>query len=180
MTQRVRTTKSLARRIDLQYFKELHPLRRWRLYLSILAPLLAVGGVLWFTAQRATGQKVYSSGPLSASHVMLGKKCELCHVTRGGFRKQVNDRACLVCHDAPAHHPTFVTFTPACGSCHVEHQSSPRLAQTRDAGCAQCHADLKSNSGELKYYRSVSGFDSHHPEFSPLAERGCRSGNHKT
>ena len=42
MTRRVRTTKTLAKRMDLMYFSHPHPLRRWRLYLSILIPVLAV------------------------------------------------------------------------------------------------------------------------------------------
>ncbi len=168
MTQRVRTTKGLAKRMDLQYFTHLHPLRRWRMYLSIAVPVIAV---VWFFSQRASGQKVYSSGPVSASHAFFGKKCELCHVTEGGvFRKQVNDKACLACHDAPPHHPTLVTFTPTCGSCHVEHKSSLRLAHTMDAGCVQCHSDLKVKSGDLKFAKDVSGFDHQHPEFAPLRE----------
>ncbi|MGO9565426.1 MAG: hypothetical protein ACLPPV_22525, partial [Candidatus Korobacteraceae bacterium] len=88
MARRVRTTKTLAKRMDLMYFSRPHPLRQWRFYLSLLVPVIAV---IWFTSQRASGQKVYSSGPLSASHAVFGKKCELCHVTEGGvFRKQVS------------------------------------------------------------------------------------------
>jgi hypothetical protein len=166
MTRRVRTTKTLAKRMDLMYFSRPHPLRRWRLYLSILIPVLAV---LWFTSQRAAGQKIYSSGPLSASHAVFGKKCELCHVTENGsFRKEVKDSACLACHDAPGHHPTQVTFTPTCSSCHVEHKGSLRLAHTSDSACGQCHTNLHIKTGELKYYQSIRDFDRHHPEFAPL------------
>ena len=163
--RRVRTTKSLARRMDLQYFTKLHPLRQWRMWLSIAVPVVAV---IWFFSARAAGQKVYSSGPLSAQHAFFGKKCELCHVTRGFFHKEVKDTACLSCHDAPAHHPTQVTFTPSCGSCHVEHKSSLQLAHTMDAGCTQCHGNLEVRSGEVKYERSIEGFDHHHPEFAAL------------
>ncbi len=152
--------------MDLMYFSHPHPLRRWRLYLSILVPVLAV---VWFSAQRASGQKVYSSGPLSASHAVFGKKCELCHVTQGGvFRKEVSDSACLSCHDAPGHHPQQVTFTPSCGSCHLEHKGSLRLAHTMDSACAQCHTDLHIKSGELKYYKTIRDFDNQHPEFAAL------------
>ncbi len=166
MPRRVRTTKTLAKRMDLMYFSRPHPLRRWRLYLSILVPVLAV---VWFSSQRASGQKVYSSGPLSASHAVFGKKCELCHVTQGGvFRKEVSDSACLSCHDAPGHHPQQVTFTPTCGSCHLEHKGSLRLAHTMDSACSQCHTDLRIKSGELKYDRAIRDFDDHHPEFAVL------------
>ena len=166
MPRRVRTTKALAKRMDLMYFSHPHPLRRWRLYLSVAVPVLAL---IWFTAQRARGEKVYSSGPLSASHAVFGKNCELCHVTKGGvFHKEVNDSACLSCHDAPGHHPQQVTFTPTCGSCHVEHKGSLRLAHTMDSACGQCHTDLHIKNGELKYVQKISGFDRHHPEFAAL------------
>ncbi|MGC2112215.1 MAG: hypothetical protein WA655_22035 [Candidatus Korobacteraceae bacterium] len=177
MARRVRTTKSVAKRVDLQYFKSLHPLRRWRLYLSIAVPVIAV---VWFVSQRASGQKVYSSGPLSASHAVFGKQCEVCHVTQAGvFRKEVNDNACLRCHDAPAHHPNKVTFTPTCGSCHIEHQGSLRLAHTKDLSCAQCHTNLHVRTGELKYVSTIHDFDHHHPEFAVFRTGGFDPGTVK-
>ncbi|HTZ95057.1 MAG TPA: hypothetical protein VMB18_01585 [Terriglobales bacterium] len=164
--RRVRTTKTLAKRIDLQYFSRPHPFRRWRLWLSVAIPVVALG---WFVAQRATGQKVYSSGPLSFSHAVLGKRCEVCHVTQAAvFRNEVTDAACLKCHDAPAHHPQQATFTPSCGSCHLEHKGSVRLASTIDASCTQCHGDLHSKTGTVQYVRNINNFDHQHPEFSPL------------
>jgi len=186
MTRRVRNTKSLAKRMDLQYFKEMHPLRQWRRWLAIGVPIVALG---WFVTARATGQgqKVYSSGQLSAHHAFFGKKCELCHVTKGFFHKEVADSACLSCHDAPAHHPKDVRADfkqPTCGSCHVEHRSSQQLAKTMDSGCTECHSDLKAvansqvadqlaqrdqkDAGDNEAFRmtSVEGFDHHHPQFS--------------
>ena len=63
MLRRTRTTKKLAKRIDLQYFARPHPFRRWRFWLSVAVPVIALG---WFVTQRAQGgQKVYSSGPLA-------------------------------------------------------------------------------------------------------------------
>jgi hypothetical protein len=166
MARRVRTTKNLAKRMDLQYFKQAHPLRSWRLWLSILVPVVAV---VWFVAQRANSQKVYSSGPLSASHAVLGKNCNVCHVTTlGFFRAKVNDDACLKCHDAPAHHGEKVAFTVTCGSCHVEHTGSLRLASTENVACTQCHADLRTRSGSPQYVRDVKDFDKEHPEFAAL------------
>ncbi|MGD0930474.1 MAG: hypothetical protein ABR902_07480 [Candidatus Korobacteraceae bacterium] len=174
MPRRVRTTKSLARRMDLQYFTRSHPLRRWRLYLSLAIPVIAV---VWFLSQRATGQKVYSSGPLSASHAVFGKRCEVCHVTQAGvFRREVSDHACERCHDAPAHHPHKAAFTPACASCHQEHQGSLRLARTSDNSCAQCHTNLRVRAGEPKYVATIQGFDRHHPEFAVLRPGGSDPG----
>jgi hypothetical protein len=166
MLRRIRTTKNLAKRMDLQYFRQAHPLRSWRLWLSILVPVAAVG---WFAAQRATSQKIYSSGPLSASHAVLGKKCNLCHVTTlGFFRAKVSENACLDCHDAPAHHSDKVASTVSCGSCHIEHTGSPRLANTQDASCTRCHANLSTRNGSLQYVRTVGDFDKGHPEFAVL------------
>lgn len=166
MLRRVRTTKKLAKRMDLQYFAKPHPLRRWRLWLSVLVPVVAV---VWFVAARAHGQKVYSSGPLAASHAVFGKRCEVCHdTTLGFFRAKVSDNACLKCHDAPAHHVDKVAFTVTCGSCHVEHKGSLKLASTSDSSCTQCHADLRTRSGTPQYVRAVRDFDHQHPEFAPL------------
>jgi Cytochrome c7 and related cytochrome c len=164
MPRRVRTTKNLAQRMDLQYFTRPHPFRSWRLWLSILIPVVAVG---WFVVQRANSQKVYSSGPLSAAHAVLGKQCGICHVTtKGAFRARVSDDACSKCHDAPPHHPDRVTFTASCSSCHIEHQGSLRLASTKDEGCIQCHKDLVTRNGKLLYARVVTEFNQQHPEFA--------------
>ncbi|MGH9528880.1 MAG: cytochrome c3 family protein, partial [Terriglobales bacterium] len=166
MPRRIRTTKNLARRIDLQYFKQTHPLRSWRLVLSILIPAVALG---WFGILRAHNQKIYSSGPLSAAHAMLGKQCNVCHVSMlGFFRAKVNDDACSACHGAPAHHPDSVAFKVSCSSCHVEHKGSLRLASTTDAACTQCHADLHTRNGILQYARVVKDFDKQHPEFAAM------------
>jgi hypothetical protein len=186
MTRRVRNTKSLAKRMDLQYFTHMHPLRKWRRWLAIGIPVIAV---VWFVSARATGEgkKVYSSGPVSAHHAFFGKRCELCHVTQGFFHKEVKDTACLSCHDAPAHHPTEVRADfkqPACGSCHVEHRASQQLAKTMDSGCTECHADINaaaksdvadkvakestSSNGNSFDKLHVAGFDHDHPQFDPF------------
>src|SRR5438067_915692 len=123
MIRRTRTTKTLAKRMDLQYFTRSTPFRRWRLLLSIAAPVLAL---LWILGQRATGhpQRPYSSGPLSSSHAVFTSQCNLCHVQQAGaFRHDVEDKACLGCHDAPLH-TAKQSFTPECGSCHAEHKGS--------------------------------------------------------
>jgi len=166
MPRRVRTTKNLAQRMDLQYFKQPHPLRTWRLWLSIVVPVIAVA---WFAAERASSQKILSSGPLSAAHAVLGKKCNVCHVTTLRiFRAKVSDDACSKCHDAPAHHADKVASTVSCGSCHLEHKGSLRLASTDDASCTQCHADLRTRGGNPQYVRAVKDFDREHPEFAAL------------
>ena len=168
MLRRTRTTKTLARRIDLQYFTRPHGLRRWRFWLSLTVSVLALG---WLLTQRVQGgQKAYSSGPLSSSHAVFTQQCSLCHVTRAGaFFRDVKAEACLACHDAPVHHQNQ-TFTPACSSCHLEHRGSLRLAATSEASCTQCHADLRVRGRVSLYAASVSSFERNHPEFSLLTK----------
>ncbi len=162
---RIRTAKTVAKRIDLQYFTRLYPLRRWRLMLSIAVPLVA--GV-WLLGERAAGnQDVYTSGPLSSAHSAFAAQCNVCHVRQADFRAHVPDKQCISCHDAPVH-SVKQTFTPACSSCHVEHQGRMRLAATADSGCAQCHSDVHTTDGKLDIEAHVSDFDNRHPEFAPL------------
>jgi len=169
MLRRTRSTKTLARRIDLQYFTRPHPFRRWRFWLSVAVPVIALG---WLFTQRVQGgQKAYSSGPLSRSHAAFTQQCNLCHISRVGiFAKNVSDDACLSCHDAPIHQANQ-TFAPACSSCHLEHKGAVRLAATSDNNCTQCHAQLETRGGAPHYASSIGSFDKKHPEFAPIAKR---------
>jgi hypothetical protein len=162
---RIRTAKTVAKRIDLQYFAKLHPFRRWRLWLSIAVPVIALG---WLVGENTfRGQHVYNSGPLSSAHAVFGDQCALCHVRTAGFSAPVEDKTCLSCHNAPVHNQKQ-TFIPACSSCHVEHKGRMRLAATADTACTQCHSDLKTKDGSLSFQAHISGFDSGHPQFAAL------------
>jgi hypothetical protein len=168
MLRRTRTTKKLARRIDLQYFAHPHPLRRWRFWLSVTIPVLALGWLL--TQQVQGGQKAYSSGPLAQAHAVFTQQCALCHIARtGAFFKEVRDEACLSCHDGPIHHANQ-RFSPRCSSCHMEHRGVVRLSATTDASCTQCHAQLQTRDGQPHFVAAISGLDRSHPEFSALAK----------
>jgi hypothetical protein len=162
MLRRNRTTKALARRIDLEYFSRPHWFRRWRLWLSIGVPAIVLA---WFFVQHAQGgQRAYSSGPLSHSHAAFTKQCGVCHVQQAGaFFREVKDEACLRCHDGPVHHENQ-KFTPACTSCHVEHKGASRLSATSDTNCTQCHSELRTKSGGPKYDAAIAGFDLKHPD----------------
>jgi hypothetical protein len=165
---RIRTAKTLAKRIDLQYFAKLTPFRRWLLLLSIALPLLAAGWILATTAFHQ--QNVYSSGPLSAVHAVFADQCALCHVRSTSYNAPVVDNTCLSCHNAPAH-TVRQTFTPACSSCHIEHRGRLRLAATADNGCTQCHNNLKANDGTPSYDPHISNFDHGHPQFAVLRQK---------
>lgn len=165
MAGRTRTTKKLAQRINLEYFKTLRGIPRWR---RILSGAFVIVGLAWLGWHAVAGSpKPYNAGPLGHAHALLGQKCSACHVSQASYRKSATDQACLACHDGPIHHADQ-TFTPSCSSCHVEHQGTLRLASTTDRACTQCHADLKTTHGPAKIVSNIRGFDSSHPEFAAL------------
>jgi hypothetical protein len=163
MAGRTRTTKKLAQRIDLNYFKRLYPLPRWRRILSIALVAL---GVVWLLFAR---ERPYNAGPLAHSHALLGRNCNACHAVTSGFGKKVTDQQCKSCHDGPIHQEKQ-KFTPSCTDCHVEHQGSFRLAATRDEACTQCHATFATK---------VTSFDSGHPDFKIPPDSGTIKLNHE-
>ena len=120
------STKKLAQRIDMDYFKRPHPFRRLRSILSICLPLLALVWLGWYALAR--NNRVYSSGTLSRSHAVLTQQCGACHVKESGsFSAKASDRACESCHDGPIHHaksdlPAELFFVPSrasrpCAAC---------------------------------------------------------------
>jgi hypothetical protein len=175
MAGRARTTKKLAQRIDLNYFKRRSPFRRWQRGLSMGLPVLAV---VWLGGYAVTrNARVYSAGAIHSAHQVFGRNCGACHVKAGLFERKVEDHACLTCHNGPIHQErqqlTASNPTLSCKSCHVEHLGSMRLAATRDADCVRCHEDLAQHTkGHPDYAIRVTGFvGAEHPEFRP-----CRPG----
>ena len=165
MAGRTRTTKKLAQRIDLNYFKRAYPIPRWRRILSIAAAGL---GLAWLGWAGLTGkQSAFNAGPLAKGHVILTNNCASCHVSTGGFGTRITETACLACHDAPVHQAKQ-TFTPSCTSCHVEHQGAFRLSAASEASCTQCHNDLKTTDGKAQFAASIASFNSGHPDFAAI------------
>jgi len=168
---RVRTTKALAQRIDLNYFKRAIPLRRWRFWLCLLLPVISfvwIGGKLV-----VRDYQPYSSGPLSAGHVLLTRDCTTCHLPEksAGFFEHASDKACMTCHDGPRHQ-AMQKYEPECGTCHVEHRGGARLIATSNQSCAQCHANLDAAATETPHYeRKLSSFNEDHPEFRLFNEK---------
>ena len=79
---RTRTTKKLAQRIDLNYFKRPTSLKRAKFWLSLWLPLLAL---IWIAWRGFSGDpRVYSSGRMSEPHAVLEKECAACHVRKAG------------------------------------------------------------------------------------------------
>lgn len=168
MAGRIRTAKTLAQRIDLDYFKRLSPLRRWKFLLSVG---LSVVAAVWVLGASVTGhRRPYSAGPMSPPHAFVSQRCEVCHATTAGFfRKHVDDEACKACHDGPLHHARQ-TFTPSCGACHTEHRGAVRLGDVSDQLCTQCHADLRSRDGHTQFEKRIVNFNGSHPEFAAVRE----------
>lgn len=171
---RTRTTKKLAQRIDLNYFKRSTTLKRAKLWLSVGAPALAVAWIAWHEIARDS--RVYSSGTLSEAHAVLDRECAACHVkTAGAFSAKASDAACLSCHDGPTHHATTTTESvsdsaPRCADCHVEHRGRVRLRATSDDNCAYCHSDLKSVRTATSFASRIRSFNDGHAEFAPVRD----------
>jgi hypothetical protein len=166
MAGRTRTTKKLAQRIDLNYFKRAYAIPRWRRILSIGVTGV---GLLWLIAAGLGGkQSPYNAGPLAHPHALLTRNCAACHRTDGtAFARKVSDTACLACHDGPIHQAEQ-TFTPACMDCHVEHQGAFRLSEIREEACTQCHSNLKTKTGLMTVAAKVTSFAGGHPEFAAV------------
>lgn len=165
---RARTTKKLAQRIDLNYFKRPTPLKHAKFWLSLGVPVLAL---LWIAGRGISGdRRVYSSGRLSRAHAVLEKNCAACHVRQaGGFAAKAADRACLDCHDGPAHHASQIA-PPPCATCHAEHRGRVSLAAASDQACATCHANLSKSHPDTRYASRIHSFEEGHPEFAALRQ----------
>jgi hypothetical protein len=156
MSGRPRNTKKLAQRIDLNYFKRLYPIPRWRRILTVA--LLGVAA-LWLGWDILGNQRrAFSAGPLSPSHARSTGDCAACHAGQTALGRKVTDAACLRCHDGPIHH-TEQSFNPPCAECHFGHGGAFVAASIRSEACTQCHAGLKTK---------IASFGRGHPEFAAL------------
>ena len=175
---RVRDTKRVAQRLDLNYLKGpalLGILRRritWAMVavaaLAAVPLVLGVGG----------SKKALLSGPVSSAHAIFEDRCEQCHTQAFG---SVPDRACETCHDGPAH-PAKAADTarpnssPPCAQCHQEHRGVPELARVNNRNCTACHANLSEHASGVKLAaREISAFrPGKHPEFAPRSQADAR------
>jgi hypothetical protein len=163
---RTRTTKKLAQRIDLNYFKRPTPLKRAKLWLSLLLPLLALVWIAWrgFSGDH----RVYSSGRMSRAHAVLEKECAACHVQQAdSFSAKADSRACASCHDGPVHHSP-PERSPNCAACHTEHRGRVNLLAASNQACGACHRDLQSKGPGSKYENHIVSLEDSHPEFAAV------------
>lgn len=170
MAIRQRTSKSIAQRHDLNYFKHGSDVRRWQWLIAAIAMALTLLWLGLYTSRKSAA--LFLQGPMSSSHAVFGQNCGACHQPsmRRVFanRRHVTDSACLVCHVAPPHHQEQVTFTPQCGSCHVEHRGAMRLSAVSDSMCTQCHSKLSARTAPLDVAGNIHSFTRGHPDFRPL------------
>jgi hypothetical protein len=171
---RTRTTKKLAQRIDLNYFKRATPLKRAKFWLSVGLPMLVVAWIVWLAVARDS--HVYSSGRLSEAHAVLESQCAACHVrTAGVFSAKASDGACLSCHDGPLHHGSRQASL-GCVECHTEHRGNVNIRMAKNESCTQCHSDLKT-PGAPRFATRITSFETGHPEFAALRENGRDPGS---
>jgi hypothetical protein len=163
---RTRTTKKLAQRIDLNYFKRPTALKRAKVWLSVGLPAFALIWIVWHGLARDS--RVYSSGRMSEAHAVLEAECASCHVkTAGVFSAKASDAACLSCHDGPMHHAA-TKDAPNCATCHVEHRGRVNIVAAKNQSCAECHGDLKTSGGANRFAPHIDTFENGHPEFAAL------------
>ena len=175
MAIRKRTTKLLAKRHDLNYFKKGSPIRMWQWRLAGVALIAAV---VWIIASSVHSAQAFSSGPISSSHAVFGQKCETCHkpVIEGasflpvgfGSARKVPDSACASCHTVGLHHANQTVATKQCSTCHIEHVGAMHLAAAPITGCTQCHANLEVKNVPANIATNIQGFTKGHPDFRVL------------
>lgn len=165
---RTRTTKKLAQRIDLNYFKRPTGLKRAKFWLSVGLPAIAMVWIAWHGFSRDS--RVYSSGRMSEAHAVLEAECAACHVqTAGTFSAKASNAACLSCHDGPMHHAAK-TNALSCATCHTEHRGRASIVAAKNESCAQCHGDLKTSGSAPHYAAHIESFEDGHPEFAALRD----------
>ncbi|MBI3893613.1 MAG: cytochrome c3 family protein [Candidatus Wallbacteria bacterium] len=157
---RDRSTKALASRIELDYFKHPHPWRTAMRNATLAAPILAA---VWLLLAVMQGDDIFTSGPVATRHRMFENDCQACHEPWKG----VPDTKCVRCHEAPVHHGNQ-TFTPDCAGCHEEHKGHTRLSRTNDRHCVRCHSDLKTTGQPGGFDSSIQSFNDGHPEFAAV------------
>jgi hypothetical protein len=171
---RKRTTKSVAKRHDILYYKKLSPLRAWQWRLALFALVLAVG---WIGISSWRSAEAFSSGPISSSHAIFAQQCATCHkpvVEGAGFlpvswgRTQVSDATCLGCHQVGLHHAAVADKSVPCSSCHIEHIGAMHLSASPVKGCTDCHANLITRTGVTSVAAHISSFTHGHPDFRAL------------
>jgi hypothetical protein len=189
--------KDLPNWLRLDYYRDPRPLGRWRTRLArvswVVAAFLGAALLLLPVAGPRRWRSVFQSAPVATGHAAFNDDCGRCHTEalqtagrlwHGDDFRSVKDAACVLCHDGPPHQASQ-TQTPACATCHEEHQGRTELARVADSHCTACHADLKTREGPAAAERRhVTAFADNHPECrlwrgAPPEDRAQLRFNHK-
>ena len=157
-----RTQKQIAERYkaNLGYYSRLHPWRRARAWVSILA---VVGGIVGIAVFQMRGRETFfNAGTISANHAGFGDNCASCHdktlmtggsLTVAKFKQLLSDRfqrgvafepidqKCQTCHIRHALHEPDVIENRSCSACHQEHQGPGPMKLVASSNCASCHSN---------------------------------------
>jgi hypothetical protein len=154
-----RTQKQIAERYksNLGYYRKLHPWRRTRALVSLIA---LVGGIVAIAVFQLRGRETFfNPGKISAPHSGFADDCAACHdktASTGKLRAIVSDRfhhglafepidrKCETCHERHMFHEPNVVQNRSCTACHQEHQGLRSLTLVASSQCASCHSDSAS------------------------------------
>lgn len=175
-----RTSKSIAERIDVDYYRKPHPLRGWKRMLSWGAFWVTLAAILVITFGLGD-HRMYQAGPVSDYHKLIANDCNRCHsetwqtgkrlLTLSEAHRSVPDQTCSECHAGPLHNENMIAEdVERCSECHREHRGNAALATVSDSHCIRCHADLKTQDGEHRFEQSITAFATH-PEFRLIKEQ---------
>lgn len=169
-----RTSKSISERIEADYYKRPHPMRKAKRWLSWG---FFIGSLVLVLLPLALGRReVYQAAPVSPAHQFIANDCARCHaeawqpalrlVTLDANHRSTTDAACRSCHDTADHFGSLPTEpAPHCADCHREHRPEQSLARTTDQHCIRCHATLTIRSKDGSEIQPVRDIASH-PEIA--------------
>lgn len=115
----------------------------------------------------ARADHLWLSGEISSAHRFFAGDCHVCH--RRPF-VQVEDEACLTCHETIEQHADPKRFHAvafegtACQACHKEHNGAGPILIPDQALCVACHA-RPGDWQAASEVGPVSDFATGHPEF---------------
>jgi len=174
--RRLRDTKGVAQRLDLDYLKRpaiLGLLRKRLTWALVAAAVLAcVPLVMGVGGSRGAA----AAGPLSQAHALYEKRCEVCHTRAFGG---VPDQACQQCHDGAAHPAKRIDTAHAathirCAECHTEHRGKQRLSAVADVNCTACHTQISAHAAGAKVPNVTAFAPGRHPEFGRTSQSDLR------
>jgi hypothetical protein len=169
--RRLRDTKGVAQRLDLEYLKRpaLLALARKRMIwvLVAAAAMASVPLVMGIGGSR----RAVENGPLSEAHAIFESRCEVCHTQNFGG---VPDTACKQCHDGAAHPAKAVDtgkakMEVACAHCHVEHRGKARLATPGNGNCTDCHKNISEHATGTSVKNVTAFRPDKHPDFRAMS-----------